>query len=100
MAVALAPRAMNTAENPSTKQRLSVAADRREATAAPPAFPASDWPVTYDMYAGTSGSTQGERKDTAPAAKAVTVPSVAVSINAPALRCAVAGRRRPRASPI
>ena len=27
-------------------------------------------PVTYDMYAGTSGSTQGDANETTPAAKA------------------------------
>src|SRR6266536_3358250 len=35
-----------------------------------------------NMYAGTSGSTQGERNDTIPAAKAVRTPSVAESLMA------------------
>src|SRR5579859_188919 len=94
MAVALAPSATNTAEKPSTKRRLSVAAETREVSAAPPAFAASDWPVTYDMYAGTSGSTHGERNDTAPAAKAVAAPSVEASISRPYFPLAVGALQR------
>src|SRR5512135_3634807 len=85
---------MNTAENPRTKKPLSSAAEARDpmSVGASRTCRCSDWPATYERYAGTSGSTHGDRNETSPAAKAVVSPSAAGSLNVRA----PAGLERPQ----
>ncbi len=67
-ALADAPNAMNTIENPTTK----ASADRSNPPrGAWPCFSSSTpIPESIEMYPGTSGSTHGERKETNPATNA------------------------------
>jgi hypothetical protein len=64
-----------------TKNMLSVKAEIRAGACGRVRAPRSDSPATYEAYAGTSGSTQGERNETTPAANAVASPSAVASIS-------------------
>src|SRR5437868_9980019 len=66
-----APSAVNTTEKPSTKNTEPRPARRRTSErSAPFESSSSESPDMNETYPGTSGSTQGERKDATPAAKA------------------------------
>ena len=69
-----APNETNTMEIPKTKPSVPSAVRRPECGGVESEVPSerscADEPVTYDRYPGTRGSTQGDRKETRPAATA------------------------------
>src|SRR5438270_6716447 len=68
--VAEAPRMMKTRENPTTKA-TELLKMRPTRAASPPALSSSiELPESMEIYPGTRGRTQGERKEATPAAKA------------------------------
>src|SRR4051794_34739101 len=71
---------MNTVEKPATKNRPSPSDLRRRVLLA--SCVCNDCPATYETYPGTSGSTQGERKEITPAAKLVSRDSAEMSVMA------------------
>jgi len=66
------PRTVNTAPKPATYARACLTASQREGVA-PGAAPATAMAVNCPRYAGTSGSTQGDRKLMTPAARATRI---------------------------
>ncbi len=64
---------MKIAEKLATKSRLGASTRRQSACSRSVA----ETPVTAERYPGTSGSTQGERKETRPAASAAKIPTPA-----------------------
>src|SRR5881628_3882284 len=68
--------------NPRTKNALRLAARARLPESNPDCGEMAGWPATSDTYAGTSGSTHGERKEMRPAAKAAARPTTEMSIRA------------------
>src|SRR3954468_24675016 len=74
MPVAPSPSRMKIAEKLETKSRLGTRTRRQFACSRS----AAAIPVTAERYPGTSGSTQGERNETIPAARAVSTPGRAV----------------------
>jgi hypothetical protein len=75
--VALSPNRMKIVEKLAMNSRLGTSTRR---TPTPSLRSAGVTPITVERYPGTSGSTQGERNDTKPAASASGMPTpVAVS---------------------
>jgi hypothetical protein len=74
--VALSPSRMKIAEKLATNKRLGMSTRRMPTSLRS----AGVTPITVERYPGTSGSTQGERNETSPAARASGMPTpVAVS---------------------
>src|SRR5216683_1660373 len=78
--VALAPRITKTVANPRTKHALRPTACARTISALDAVESAIDWPAIYDTYAGTSGSTQGDRNEIVPATNTAVSEAIEVSI--------------------
>ena len=71
-AVAEAPKAVKTKANPRTKNtELQPALFIKSFLSAPLESSSKDSPDMKEMYPGTKGKTQGDRKETTPATKAV-----------------------------
>jgi hypothetical protein len=68
---------MKIVEKPTTKHMLrrNVGNTLREETDSA----GSPVPATYEIYPGTSGKTQGDRNEMAPATKAVRIPILEIS---------------------
>jgi hypothetical protein len=79
-AVALAPRIINTVENPNTKQRLNPTVCIRNGAIVAPDRVAIERPAIKPIYPGTSGKTHGDKKEIAPAANTATKPMFESSI--------------------
>ena len=81
MKLALAPSRINTIEKPITKANVFTRILRVTALSRSSALSSSrETPEINDMYPGTSGSTQGERKEMIPAANAAIRPISVMAI--------------------